>query len=703
MSEREVEEIKSRANIVDLVSGRVQLRKAGRNYSGLCPFHREKTPSFTVSEERQSFKCFGCGASGDIFEFLMRSDGLSFREALQQLAEQYSVSLKRGSGQSRQQHRGLYEVMNKAQGCFRLWMDKPEARPARALLDERGIDSKTAEHFGLGYAPHGRRLLEELGESSKPLLLSAGLIRQSERQRSASRRPAASDSDDKPEKSDREDQLYDFFRHRLMFPVHDQRGRILAFGGRYLGKDGQAPKYLNSPETPIFSKRQVVYGLHQAMQAGIPDSIVVVEGYMDVIAMAQYGWRNAVAVMGTALSREMAVKLFRQARHKRVVLCLDGDAAGQRAARSAVLEIAPTMEPGKELQLAFMPAGEDPDSLLRKSGKSALADCLGEALPLSEYLCAQIGAEGTVEQKSAALVDIVRIIGAMPETPYRVMVSKAVSEHCDMTPEQLMAGSNRRRRQSHAAAPRTSRRGTADMDRDMGRDMGSAPSPDLAEQQAMAAAADDFAAEQQTPTSAAERRAATQERRGRAKEQETVRYLLSLLLAHPQAVAEIHIPDEIANAEREQQLSSGALLCTQLIAILQSLSAGSPPTDPNELLNLLTGRLATSRHWPGNWERRLGQAARWAYDLPAMTEDERDRHMSQSLRVLAECYSPDPLRTAVRSLHQGKLGVRAKQELLLDLERRQISLSADEHMPAEMAQALTELRAVRKANPNRRR
>ena len=362
-----LDELRNRLSIAEVIQRRVRLQKRGREFMGLCPFHNEKTPSFTVSEEKGFFHCFGCGAHGDVVGFVMRAEGLSFPEAVERLADQAGLQVPKATPEERQRaerQATLLGVMEAAAVWFEQQLAGAGGRQAGAYLDSRGLAEATIARFRLGWAPDSRNALRSaLLEQGFPeaLALEAGLVIRPE---------SGGDS-------------YDRFRGRVMFPIADRRGRVIAFGGRILD-DGQ-PKYLNSPETPLFHKGRVLYGLAQALKAARDaGEVVVAEGYMDVIALAQAGITQAVAPLGTALTEEQMAELWRLAPEP--ILCFDGDAAGQRAAARAAAPAQALREPGHYLRLAQLPAGEDPDSLVRHGGAAAIRDILDAARPLADLL-----------------------------------------------------------------------------------------------------------------------------------------------------------------------------------------------------------------------------------------------------------------------------------------------------------------------------
>ena len=357
-----------RVDIVEVIDSRVPLKKAGREYTACCPFHNEKTPSFTVSPNKQFFHCFGCGAHGTALGFLMDYEHLDFVEAVEELARGVGLEVPREAGRGddaqRSQNALLYELHMEAARYFqRMLREHPRAQAAIDYLKGRGLSGEIARDFGLGYAPPGwDNLLGTLGRdpARRRALAAGGLAIQKDN-----------------------GELYDRFRDRIMFPIHDRRGRIIGFGGRVLGDD--TPKYLNSPETPIFHKGRELYGLFEARkQVRQLDRLLVVEGYMDVVALAQFGVRNAVATLGTATTADHLEQLFRVV--PEVVFCFDGDRAGLQAAWRALENALPVLREGREARFLFLPEGEDPDSFIRKEGAEIFRERAANAIPFSDFL-----------------------------------------------------------------------------------------------------------------------------------------------------------------------------------------------------------------------------------------------------------------------------------------------------------------------------
>jgi DNA primase len=367
-----LDELRARVPLGSLVGRRVKLIRRGRELGGLCPFHHEKTPSFYVVGDKGFFHCFGCGAHGDAIGYLMRAENLDFIEAIERLAAEAGLAVPQQTPQDReraQRQKTLLEALSAAAKFYeaRLWSSA--GTRARDYLRARGLDEETIRSFRLGWASDDRHALRRAlsGEFPENLLIEGGLLR-------------------RPEGGG---EPYDYFRGRVLFPIGDRAGRVIAFGGRAIA-DGQQPKYLNSPDTPLFEKGRVLYAWAAARanlargETAEPAAVIVVEGYMDVIALHRAGFGTAVAPLGTALTEAHLQELWRLSPEP--LLCLDGDTAGQRAMLRALHRALPLLQPGRSLRFAVLPAGEDPDSLVRSGGKPAFTEILAAARPLSEVL-----------------------------------------------------------------------------------------------------------------------------------------------------------------------------------------------------------------------------------------------------------------------------------------------------------------------------
>ncbi|WP_144979797.1 DNA primase [Halomonas sp. C22] len=422
--QRFIDDLLGRVDVVEVVGERVQLKKAGRNFSGLCPFHQEKTPSFTVSADKQFYHCFGCGAHGNALRFLMEYDKLPFPEAVEQLAGRLGLDVPReGADDPRAQQRekkrkegvNLLEV---AASFYRERLKMQEGQAAQRYLQGRGLSPDVMTTYGIGYAPGGWEALKQhlsakgIGESVQ---IEYGLL------------------------IHREDtgRTYDRFRDRVMFPIRDLRGRTIAFGGRVMGDE--QPKYLNSPETPVFHKGRELYGLYEARQATSKlEQLVMVEGYMDVVALAQYGIHNAVATLGTATTEDHLTRLFRLV--SRVVFCFDGDRAGRQAASRALETALPQMIDGREARFLFLPEGDDPDSLVRREGREAFEDRVTCAMPLSEFLFEQ-AAQGrdlqTVEGLERFASHVLEALQKVPEGMLKSLLLETLAKRSGLSQAQL--------------------------------------------------------------------------------------------------------------------------------------------------------------------------------------------------------------------------------------------------------------------------
>lgn len=425
-----IDQLLSRIDIVDVINGRLSLRRAGKEYQACCPFHDEKTPSFTVSREKQFYHCFGCGAHGTAVGFLMAYERIGFHEAVAELARMAGIEVPHAEGE----HPGqdlvpLYAILESAGRYFRQQLRvHPQAHRATDYLKGRGLSGEIAAQFGLGYAPPGwdnLRLALGGDHQTTERLRQAGLL------------------------AERPGSLYDRFRDRITFPIRDPRGRIIGFGGRILGEGD--PKYLNSPETPLFHKGAELYGLYEARQALRQlDRVLIVEGYLDVIALAQYGIHYAVATLGTATTPQHLERLSRTA--PEILFCFDGDAAGRAAAWKALQITLPFARAGREYRFLFLPEGEDPDTLVRKEGREAFETRLAGAMPLSDFLFSHLQSErdtGSLDGR-ARLADAAKpLLQQVPTGVYRDLLTHRLAQLVGLEQRQL----------GLATAPTTSRPG----------------------------------------------------------------------------------------------------------------------------------------------------------------------------------------------------------------------------------------------------
>lgn len=426
-----LDELRNRLSVSEIIGRRVKLTRAGREFKGCCPFHNEKTASFYVNDQKQFYHCFGCGAHGDVLKFTMEHDNLGFRDAVEILAGQAGLQVPREDPrlvEKAQKAKSLHEMMAQAARWYAAQLTRPENSDVQAYLTGRGITQETIAYFQIGYAPDSAadliKFLEDQGYSLKDMG-EAGLIR----------------------KSSKNNEPYPFFRDRVMFPVLDRRGRIVAFGGRTLpehirppnpNSNFTPPKYLNSSDTVLFDKGRMLYGEDKARLAardGKP--VIVTEGYMDVIACHAAGLTGAVAPMGTAMTEAQIQSLWMMipAEHKEPVLCFDGDNAGRKAAERACERILPLLKAGHTVRLAFIPSGEDPDSLIKSGGVAKMNAVLKAAMPLVDYLwyIKTIGRDVTTPESRAAVIkslkdEIARIQDKDVQIHYKSLIDQRISE-----------------------------------------------------------------------------------------------------------------------------------------------------------------------------------------------------------------------------------------------------------------------------------
>ncbi|MEQ9609958.1 MAG: DNA primase, partial [Kiloniellaceae bacterium] len=398
-----LDELRNRVTTSEVVGKRVKLVKKGREHSGLCPFHNEKTPSFTVNDEKGFYHCFGCGAHGSAIDFVMNTEGLSFPETVERLAGLAGMQVPQERPEDRQRaekRAGLIDVLEAACLWFEEQLRTEAGKEARDYLAGRGLAPETVKAFRLGFAPRQRGVLAKALRArgiAVDQLIEAGLVKRAEE---------GERGGDPGDAWGNESDLRDYFFHRVIFPITDRRGRVIAFGGRTLG-DSKA-KYLNSPDTPLFHKGRVLYNLARARKAAHDTGeLLVTEGYMDVIALAEGGFPAAVAPLGTALTEDQIEELWRLAAEP--TLCFDGDTAGQRAAFRAAQRALPLLKPGKSLLFALLPPGEDPDSLLRSQGPQAVRAMLDAAQPLADVIwrkATEGRAADTPERRAAIRADL---------------------------------------------------------------------------------------------------------------------------------------------------------------------------------------------------------------------------------------------------------------------------------------------------------
>ena len=439
-----LQELLTRVDIVDVVGQHVELKRGGTSWMGLCPFHGEKSPSFSVVPAKQFYYCFGCGAGGDAIRFLTEHLGLSFVEAVRDLAgrvgmsvpeEQVSPEERERRDTLRQRRLSLHGVLDRAAGFYRQQLKGSPA--AIAYLKQRGLSGAIAARFGLGYAPPGWKTLAGVFPNyDDPLLEEAGLVRR----REAESDDGVSAGDQGPAREPAADRgRYDWFRHRVMFPIRGADGQVIGFGGRVL--DDSKPKYMNSPETPVFSKGRELYGLFEARQA-LRDKgfVLVVEGYMDVVALAQSGFGNAVATLGTACTADHVSKLFRQT--DRVVFAFDGDAAGRRAAARALEAALPHATDLRSVSFLFLPPEHDPDSYVRELGADAFERAIADAVPLSRQLQALAAEDcdlATAEGRSRMLAQARPLWQALPDGALKRQLLPELARRAHLEAADLLA------------------------------------------------------------------------------------------------------------------------------------------------------------------------------------------------------------------------------------------------------------------------
>jgi DNA primase len=420
-----IQELLNRVDIVDVIDKSVPLKKAGANYSACCPFHNEKSPSFTVSPTKQFYHCFGCGAHGTAIGFLMEYTGLSFVEAIHELAknvgmivpqEQSTPESRQADAQNKTIKLGLQETLQQAANFYKTELKKSER--AIEYLKGRGLSGVIAAKFQVGYAPAGWQNLQNVfANYDNEALNTAGLVVENE-----------------------QGKRYDRFRDRIMFPIHDQKGQVIGFGGRVINPE-DTPKYYNSPETPLFQKGHELYGLFVARRA-IRDAgrVLVVEGYMDVVALAQYGIEYAVAALGTATTPFHITKLMRQT--DEIVFCFDGDNAGRTAAWRAALNALPALTDGLKLRFLFLPKEHDPDSYVREFGKEKFEAEIQVAMPLSQYIVQHLSEANSLnsqEDKVKFLNDAEPILRQIVAPRFSLMLRKRIAELAEVTDAELQS------------------------------------------------------------------------------------------------------------------------------------------------------------------------------------------------------------------------------------------------------------------------
>lgn len=436
-----IDELLSRIDIVEIIEPRVALKKGGKDYQGLCPFHNEKSPSFTVSQDKGFYHCFGCQQHGSALTFLVEHDRMDFISAVELLAERVGMEIpQQDTGVSKEVHkrrRTMHEMLERASGYYKDQLRQHESKDrAVDYLKERGLSGEIARDFQLGYAPPGWDNLQSAlatSNADRELLVESGML------------------------IENEERTYDRFRDRIMFPIRDLRGKTIAFGGRIMGDD--KPKYLNSPETPVFHKGRELYGLYEARQrTSRLEQVIVVEGYMDVVALAQHGINYSVATLGTATSTDHIDRLYRLV--SKIVFCFDGDEAGRNAAWKALNTVLEFLQDGRSASFLFLPDGEDPDSLVREDGHDRFELRLREAATFTTFFYAHLEAEldaGTPEGKAALSKLAMPLINQIPEGVFKQLMIDELSNRTGLDTERLLtvsAGYRKKPRREYSAEPR---------------------------------------------------------------------------------------------------------------------------------------------------------------------------------------------------------------------------------------------------------
>lgn len=600
-----VQELLSRVDIVDLIERYLPLKKSGANYFACCPFHGEKSASFSVSPTKQFYHCFGCGVHGSAISFLMEYAGLGFVDAVKELAAQNGLQVPddgRAAARAEEQSSTLYEHMATAARFYREQLKT--SRPAVDYLRRRGLSGEIAARFGLGYAPEGWQALQQVfPRYEDKALAEAGLVIDNDQGR-----------------------RYDRFRGRVMFPIHDRRGRIIAFGGRVV--DGSEPKYLNSPETPLFEKGRELYGLYLAQKAIREQGFaIVVEGYMDVVALAQFGLANVVATLGTATTPQHVHLLLRQT--DRVVFCFDGDAAGRRAAWRALENALESLRDDATLAFLFLPAEHDPDSFVRAEGVEALRRAAASATPLARFLIEELHARhdlGSAEGRAAFVHAAGPLVSRVSAPVLKLQLTKTVAEDSGLTQAEA--------EHAFAAQAGAGRRGEV-----RARD-------DTAS----------FGADSQGGAATAARRPRRGMRPygGRRKPPSTVATLLRLILQHPLWAA--RVPVDLVPTDGAEG--------SALIGIIDLLSLGEPI--PASGLGSLIERFRDTPHYD--------TLARVAAELVDAEFDEAvvEVMLDDSLRKLHADSVGAEIESLLQQAREGELGAAARQrlaELLIDRQK----------------------------------
>lgn len=423
-----IDDLLSRIDIVDVISARVTMKKSGSNHMACCPFHNEKTPSFSVSQTKQFYKCFGCGEKGNAIGFLMAYENMHFVDAIETLAESIGLEVPRDerSAKLHSNNRPLYSLLESVNEFYQNALRDSE--DAIAYLKTRGLSGETAKRFGIGYAPDGWDALTNALPDSTEDLIKTGMMIKKDQQRS-----------------------YQRFRHRIMFPIRDRRGRVIGFGGRVL--DNTEPKYLNSPETPLFHKGSELYGLYESRKAiQDNDMAIVVEGYMDVVALAEHQVNNAVATLGTAANQQHSEMLFKIVPN--IVFCFDGDKAGRKAAWRALVNTLPCLQDGRDAHFLFLPDGEDPDSIVSKHGHAGFQDLLAERQSIIDFLYDHLASDLDLTSigGKANLADKVKpLLETIPPSVYKQLATRKLETLIGLSVSSNMSN-------KYAGAPRSNQK-----------------------------------------------------------------------------------------------------------------------------------------------------------------------------------------------------------------------------------------------------
>lgn len=421
-----IDDLVTRADIVEVVNARVPLKKKGKEYTACCPFHNEKTPSFTVSDNKQFYHCFGCGAHGTALGFIMEYENLDFVDAVEALAAEYNLDVPRESGhfnhsESKDTKQPLYDILAKASELYKQQLKSSEK--AVKYLQQRGLTGDVAKAYQIGYAPDGWNFLtDNLGKDNATIdaLIATGLLVHKDNGKQ-----------------------YDRFRDRIIFPITNRRGHVIGFGGRVI--DQGEPKYLNSPENSVFHKGQELYGLYEARKAMRNlEQLIIVEGYMDVVALAQHGVQYAIASLGTATTSEQIQRAFRTV--KSLIFCYDGDNAGKKAAWRALENALPLLRDGFEAKFLFLPDGEDPDSVIRDEGKEKFEQRLTSAKPLSEFLFEHLSEQLNLESsegKSSLTEKAKPLLSKLPESTFKDLLYQELAELTGLNADKLQSSTSK--------------------------------------------------------------------------------------------------------------------------------------------------------------------------------------------------------------------------------------------------------------------